>query len=72
MDMTKGTKIIKLKGRLNSENESLTPEKLKSYKGCENLTDDQATETVFALQTFASILYEIMTESETNQLKTAA
>lgn len=67
--MEKQGKII----ALNATKESLTVEKLKTFAGCENLSDEQATETVFALQTFANILYELMSEQpKNNELKTAA
>lgn len=68
-------KIIPLKkvAGMNPHRENLTPDKLKTFSGCENLSDEAATETVFAIQTFANILYEFMTEqSKINQQKTAA
>ena len=67
--MEKQGKII----TLNTAKENLTVEKLKTFAGCEYLSDEQATETVFALQTFANILYELMSEQpKNNELKTAA
>jgi len=67
--MEKQGKII----ALNATKENLTVEKLKTFSGCEHLSDEQATETVFALQTFANILYELMSEQpKNNELKTAA
>ncbi len=52
---------------------SLTIEKLKSFKGFENITDEEAIEIVFALQTFANILHDLMSsKSEDNQFKRAA
>lgn len=69
------TKIIALKQALNPNRENLSAEKLKTFKGLENLSDEEATETVFAIQTFASIIYEFMNqknENENNQLKKAA
>lgn len=67
--MEKQGKVI----TLNTTKENLTAEKLKTFTGCEHLSDEQATETVFALQTFANILYELMNEQlKNNELKTAA
>lgn len=67
--MEKQGKII----ALNATKENLTVEKLKTFAGCEYLSDEQATETVFAIQTFANILYELMSEQpKHNELKTAA
>jgi hypothetical protein len=58
---------------INPNIENLTPEKLKSFSGFENLNDEDAKETVFAIQTFAIILYEFTNEqSKTKQQKIAA
>lgn len=56
------TKIMDLKKgqTLNPNKEPLTIEKLKTFKGFENLSEKEATETVFAIQTLANILYEFM------------
>ncbi len=73
--MEKEGKVIPMKkvAGLNPQRENLTPEKLKTFEGCETLSDEAATETVFAIQTFANILYEFMNEqSKTNDLKNAA
>ncbi len=52
--------------QLNPSKEMLTPEKLKTFAGCEKLTDEDATAMVFALQTLATILYEYMAEQNKN------
>lgn len=67
-------KIINLKvGVVNPLKENITPEKLKTFKGCEAMSDAEATEVVFAIQTLANILYEFMNEqSKINQFKKAA
>lgn len=72
-------KVIGLKKieMLNPNKEELTVEKLKTFKGLENLKDDEAQETVFAIQTLASIFYEytneqVKLENKNQQLKTAA
>ena len=72
-------KVIELKkiGTLNPNKEELTVEKLKTFKGLENLKEDEAQETVFAIQTLASIFYEYTNEqakleNENEQLKIAA
>lgn len=73
--MEKEGKVIPMKKSvgINPDRENLTPEKLKTFSGCEGLTDEAATETVFAIQTFANILYELMSEqTNTNQQKLAA
>jgi hypothetical protein len=58
---------------LNLKREDLTPEKLKTFSGCETMSDQTAIDTVFAIQTFATILYELMSEQTSkNELKTAA
>lgn len=61
----------------NPNKEELTAEKLKTFKGLENLNDDEAQETVFAIQTLASIFYEYANEqakleNKNEQLKIAA
>jgi hypothetical protein len=72
-------KVIELKkiGTLNPNKEELTVEKLKTFKGLENLKDEEAQETVFAIQTLASIFYEYTNEqakleNKNEQLKIAA
>lgn len=68
-------KIIPIKKvtGLNLKKEDLTPEKLKTFSGCEALSEQAACDTVFAIQTFATILYELMSEQTSkNELKTAA
>ena len=68
-------KIIPIKKvtGLNPKKEDLTPEKLKTFSGCEALSDQAAIDTVFAIQTFATILYELMSEQRNkNEFKTAA
>lgn len=68
---------------LNPNKEELTVEKLKTFEGFENIGDEEAQETVFAIQTLASILYEYTNEqariknihdleNENQQLKIAA
>lgn len=62
-------KVIGLKkiGMLNPNKEELTVEKLKTFKGLENLKDEEAQETVFAIQTLASIIYEFANEQARNK-----
>lgn len=57
-------KILSLKNGhlLNPTKEPLSSEKLKSFKGLQHLTDEQAKEMVFAIQTFCDILYEHISE----------
>lgn len=57
----------------NSKKEALTVEKLRTFAGLENITDEQAIEMIFALQTLANILHEYTSnESEDNKFKRAA
>jgi hypothetical protein len=70
--MEREAKIIPLKS-INPQKENLTPEKLKTFSGNENLNEQAAIDTVFALQTFSNILYELMSEqSKIKQSKIAA
>ncbi|MGQ0828583.1 MAG: hypothetical protein ACT4ON_09330 [Bacteroidota bacterium] len=48
----------------NPNKEELTIDKLKKFKGLENLSDEQAQETLFCIKTFSSILYEFINEQE--------
>jgi hypothetical protein len=63
---THHAKILPLKKgqcqNLNPTKEPLSSEKLKTFKGLEHLTDEQAKEMIFAIQTFCDILYEYMSE----------
>lgn len=69
--MINETKNIKI---LNPNKEDLTVDKLKTFNGLENLTDSEAQETVFAIQTLANILYDFTREqnNKKQQLKIAA
>lgn len=70
--MEKEAKIIPLK-KTAHQKENLTPEKLKTFSGMENMNDQDVIETVFDLQTLANILYDFMAESSSsNQAKKAA
>lgn len=67
--MKKETKVL----HLNGNKENLTPEKLKTFSGCEALSDQEASDTVFAIHTFANILHELITQqAKANELKKAA
>jgi len=44
--------------RINPENKTLTIEKLKQFKGFENLTDEDAIKIVNSIQQLAIINYE--------------
>lgn len=61
--MKKEAKIL----LLNSNKENLTPEKLKTFLGCELLNDEDASEIVFAIQTFSNILYELINQETKNK-----
>lgn len=70
--MEKGKIIVMKKVGINPEKENLTAEKLKTFNGLEKISDADANETVFALQTLANILYDLMGDLNTNQQKQAA
>lgn len=48
--------------RLNPHREKLSIEKLKALAGLENLSDTEAVEVVFAIQTLTNILYDLINE----------
>jgi len=52
------------KTTLNPEKENLTVEKLKTFSGLENITDQEATEIVFAIRSLANIAYEFKSEQK--------
>lgn len=57
------------KKRLNSVNpkkESLTPEKLRTFSGCENYTTQQAEELVLNIKIFCSLLFEYFQNKNAN------
>ena len=64
--------------RINPEGKPLTVERLRTYPGMENLSDDEAQEIIFSIQTFCVILLEAVKAQEKleaeniNQLKIAA
>lgn len=43
----------------NYKGSKLTPEKLRTYPGLENLTDEQAKEAVITIQRLAALYFEI-------------
>jgi len=69
--MLSETKNIKT---LNPNKEDLTVDKLRTFNGLEKLSDLEAQETVFAIQTLANILYDFTNEqnNKKQQLKIAA
>lgn len=60
----------------NPNRESLTPEKLKTFKGYENLSDSEAEELTASIKIFALLLYQVanieVQDTNNNQLKQAA
>lgn len=64
--------------RINPEKKPLTVETLRTFKGMENLSDEEAQEIIFSLETFCIILLEAVKaqtekeEANINQLKIAA
>lgn len=72
--MKKEVKILQLNS-VNPKKEPLTVEKLRTFPGFEELNDHDAQETLFAIQTLSTILYEILHQPQqinTEPLKTAA
>lgn len=47
---------------INTNKEILTIEKLRTFKGLENLPDAEANQIIFSLHALSSILYEIYME----------
>ncbi len=66
--MEKQGKII----TLNPSKENLTAEKLKTFQGCENLSEAEANDTVFAIYTLANILHEFVSQQSLSTQKIAA
>ena len=44
----------------------LLNEKLRTFKGLENLSDEEAQETLFAIQALCSILMQAVSEGDSN------
>jgi hypothetical protein len=73
-------KIISLhaEGIINQLREPLTIEKLKTFEGMENLSDEEAQEIVYSIHTLCNIIYEytmsnkIREEPDNNIQKLAA
>lgn len=59
---------------INPNKEQLTVEKLKTFSGCENYSDEEATEIVLSIQILCKILFENFNQniSSNNNLKKAA
>ena len=51
---------------INPEKKPLTIEKLGTFKGSENLSDEEAQETLFAIQALCSILMEAVSKRDSN------
>ena len=66
--MEKQGKII----TLNPGKENLTVEKLKTFQGCEQLSEAEANNTVFAICTLSNILHEFLSQQHTSHQKLAA
>jgi hypothetical protein len=53
--------------RINPEGESLTPEKLITFEGLEGLTEKEAEEIIFSLNTYCSIIYDFLMQDYTTE-----
>jgi len=51
---------------INPEKKPLTIEKLRSFKGLENLSDEEAHETLFAIEALCAILVEATSKGDSN------
>jgi hypothetical protein len=65
-----------MKAFINSKKEPLTVERLKNFKGMENLTDAEAEAIVLDIKILSGLLIEVLNEenksSNIDQLKQAA
>lgn len=59
---------------INPKKEPLTVERLRKFKGCENLTDAEAEEALLGIKTLSALLIELLKEENKNseQLNQAA
>ena len=55
---------------INPKREPLTIEKLRSFEGLENLTDEEAQEIIFSLVQLASITFELFKELKEDEQNT--
>lgn len=55
---------------INPKREPLTIEKLKTFEGLENLTDEEAQEIIFSLVQLASITFELFKELNEDEQNT--
>ncbi len=65
--MSEETKVIKL----NIKKEPLTNEKLRTFKGLENLSEEEALETLLTIHKFTGILYEFLIEQQRKEKEIA-
>lgn len=65
-----------MKAFINQKKEPLTVEKLKEFKGMEQLNDAEAEETILKIKTLSGLLIEFLNDenktSNIDQLKQAA
>ncbi len=64
-----------MKSFINPKKEPLTVERLRKFKGCENLTDVEAEEAVLGIKILSGLLIELLKEEQNNnsgQLNQAA
>ena len=72
----RNSRVLTDEKRINPTGESLTPEKLITFKGLEGLTEKEAEEIIYSLNTYCSIIYDFLmqdyvTENITPQNKAA-
>lgn len=68
-EMKNTGKLISLyaDGIMNPLRESLTVEKLKTFEGMENLSEEEAQEIVYSIHTLCNIIYEYTMQNKTRE-----
>lgn len=64
-----------MKTFINPKKEPLTAERLRKFKGCEQLTDAEAEQALLGIKTLSVLLIELLKEEQNNnseQLNQAA
>jgi hypothetical protein len=58
--------------KIRQKSQELTVEKLRTYPGLDNLTNEEAQEIIFSLNSFACLLCEIFIKEQKDQNKDSA
>ena len=54
---------------INSRQESLSAERLRTFSGCENLSDEEAEQIITDLKLLSTILLGMLREQENNNIE---